>query len=49
MNKITKGEMRGARVRNSNHEKIMWQSSDGKANQTSGFPLEFPEHPPPQK
>ena len=39
----------GASVRNSTRDKVMRQSSDGKANQTSGFPLEFPEHPPPKK
>ena len=27
-----------ASVRNSTHDKVMQQSSDGKANQTSGFP-----------
>ena len=27
----------GASVRNSTHDKVMRQSSDGKANQTSGF------------
>ena len=28
----------GASVRNSTRDKAMWKSSDGKANQTSGFP-----------
>ena len=28
----------GASVRNSTRDKVMRQSSDGKANQTSGFP-----------
>ena len=28
----------GASMRNSTRDKVMWQSSDGKANQTSGFP-----------
>ena len=32
------GCLPGASVRNSTHHKIMRQSSDGKANQTSGFP-----------
>ena len=31
-------EVPGASVRNSTHDKVMRQSSDGKANQTSGFP-----------
>ena len=30
--------MLGSNVRNSTHDKVMRQSSDGKANQTSGFP-----------
>ena len=30
--------MLGASVRNSTRDKVMRQSSDGKANQTSGFP-----------
>ena len=30
--------VRGASVRNSTRDKVMRQSSDGKANQTSGFP-----------
>ena len=38
----------GASVRNSTRDKVMRQSSDGKANQTWNFPLEFPEHPPPK-
>ena len=42
-----KGRVPGASVRNSTCDKVMWQSSDGKANQV--FPLEFPEHLPPQK
>ena len=33
----TKGVMPGASVRNSTHDKVMQQSSDGKADQTSGF------------
>ena len=28
----------GASVRNPTGDKVMWQSSDGEANQTSGFP-----------
>ena len=32
-----KGRVPGASVRNSTCDKVMWQSSDGKANQTSGF------------
>ena len=30
--------MPGASMRNSTRDKVMRQSSDGKANQTSGFP-----------
>ena len=30
--------MLGASVRNPTGDKVMWQSSDGEANQTSGFP-----------
>ena len=32
------GLVPGASVRNSTRDKVMRQSSDGKANQTSGFP-----------
>ena len=32
------GGLPGASVRNSTRDKVMRQSSDGKANQTSGFP-----------
>ena len=32
-----KDRVPGASVRNSTCDKVMWQSSDGKANQTSGF------------
>ena len=35
---VVYGCMPGASVRNSTCDKVMWQSSDGKANQTSGFP-----------
>ena len=33
-----RGQLPGASVRNSTRDKVMRQSSDGKANQTSGFP-----------
>ena len=33
-----KDRVPGASVRNSTRDKVMRQSSDGKANQTSGFP-----------
>ena len=32
------GDMPGASMKNSIRDKFMQQSSDGKANQTSGFP-----------
>ena len=41
--------MLGASVRNSTRDKVMQQSSDGKLIRPQVFPLEFPEHPPPQK
>ena len=31
-------ELPGASVKNPTRDKVMWQSSDGKANQTSGYP-----------
>ena len=34
---LRQGRLRGASVRNSAHDKVMQQSSDGKADQTSGF------------
>ena len=33
-----RGQLPGASMRNSTRDKVMRQSSDGKANQTSGFP-----------
>ena len=34
---LRQGRLWGASVRNSTHDKVMQQSSDGKADQTSGF------------
>ena len=35
---ISSGGVPGTSVRNSTHYKVMRHSSDGKANETSGFP-----------
>ena len=35
---VVSSHVLGASVRNSTLDKVMRQSSDGKANQTSGFP-----------